>query len=260
MKILVTGGTGKVGREVVQALLRRGESVRVLTRNKEAKLPDGAEVVVGDLLDPGSVRSALNGVEKLFLLVGNVADELTQALLTVAVARQAKVKHITYLSVYQAERFPDVPHFIGKYAVETSLKAFDTPFTVFRPGYFFQNDAQLKPVLTGVGLYPNPIGKAGIAAVDVRDIADAAVVSLTTDGHAGKTYNLVGPDPLSGPSAAAIWTRVLNKQVRYAELPMEAFEEQLRQIFPAWLARDLRLMFQGYQDRASFRATPMLLR
>jgi NADPH:quinone reductase-like Zn-dependent oxidoreductase len=117
MKILVTGGTGKVGTEVVQTLLRRGASVRVLTRNKEAKLPHGAEVAIGDLLDPDSVRSALNGVDKLFLLVGNVADELTQALLTVAVARQAKVKHITYLSVYQAERFPDVPHFIGKYAV-----------------------------------------------------------------------------------------------------------------------------------------------
>ena len=105
MKILVTGGTGKVGTVVVQALLRRGASVRVLTRNQEAKLPDGAEVAIGDLLNPGSVRSALNGVDKLFLLVGNVADELTQALLTVAVARQAKVKHITYLSVYQAERF-----------------------------------------------------------------------------------------------------------------------------------------------------------
>ena len=87
MKVLVTGGTGKVGTEVVNALLSRGASVRVLTRNKEAKLPVGAEVAVGDLLDPDSVRSALNGVDKLFLLIGNVADELTQALLTVAVAR-----------------------------------------------------------------------------------------------------------------------------------------------------------------------------
>ena len=111
MKILLTGGTGKVGREVVKALLRGEASVRVLTRNKEAKLPDGAEVAIGDLLDPGSVRSALNGIDKLFLLVGNAADELTQALLTVALSREAKVKHITYLSVYQAERFPDVPHF-----------------------------------------------------------------------------------------------------------------------------------------------------
>src|SRR6516164_11271866 len=189
MKILVTGGTGKVGTEVAQALLRGRESVRVLTRNKEAKLPDGAEVVVGDLLDPGSVRSALNGVDKMFLLVGNVADELTQALLTYAVAREAKIKHVTYLSVYQAERFQDVPHFIAKQAVETALKAFEVPFTILRPGYFFQNDLNLKDLLIGPGLFPTPIGTAGIAAVDVRDIAEAAAISLTTDGHAGKTYN-----------------------------------------------------------------------
>jgi len=80
MKILVTGGTGKVGTEVVQALLRRGESVRVLTRNKEAKLPDGAEVAIGDLSDPVSVAEAIKGVDELFLLIGNVADEFTQAL------------------------------------------------------------------------------------------------------------------------------------------------------------------------------------
>jgi uncharacterized protein YbjT (DUF2867 family) len=92
-------------------------------------------------------------------------------------------------------------------------------------------------------------GQRRVAAVDVRDIAVAAVVSLTTDGHTGKTYNLVAPDPLSGPSAAAIWSAVLNKQVRYADLPVEAFGEQLRQIFPAWLAMDVRLMFQRYEDR-----------
>src|SRR5262249_2364731 len=107
--------------------------------------------------------------------------------------------------------------------VPGSPKAFDTPFTALRPGYFFQNDGQLKAGLTGAGLYPNAIGKAGNAAVDVRDIADAAVVSLTTDGHTGKTYNLVAPDPLSGPGAAAIWSEVLNKQVRYADLPVETF-------------------------------------
>jgi uncharacterized protein YbjT (DUF2867 family) len=197
MKVLVTGGTGKVGSQVVNALLGRGASVRVLTRNQEAKLPDGVEVAVGDLQDTDSVLAALDGADKLFLLVANAANELTQALLTFALARRTKVEHLTYLSVYQAERFPDVPHFIGKHAVEMALKAFDTPFTILRPGYFFQNDAALKAPLTGPGLYPAPIGTAGIAAVDVRDIA-AAAVSLTTNGHAGKTYNLVGPAPLSG--------------------------------------------------------------
>jgi uncharacterized protein YbjT (DUF2867 family) len=249
MKVLVTGGTGKVGTEVVSALLSRGASVRVLTRKKEAKLAAGAEVAIGDLLNPDSVRAALDGADKLFLLVANAADELTQALLTFAVARQAKVEHLTYLSVYQAERFPEVPHFIGKHAVETALRAFEVPFTILRPGYFFQNDAELKAPLTGPGLYPTPIGTAGIAAVDVRDIADAAAVSLTTDGHAGKTYNLVGPAPLSGPGAAAVWADALGKPVRYADLPLDAFEGQLRQMVPAWLAMELRLMFQGYHER-----------
>ena len=69
-----------MGKEVVKALLRRGASVRVLTRNKEAKLPDGAEVAIGDLSDPVSVAEAIKGVDELFLLIGNVADEFTQLL------------------------------------------------------------------------------------------------------------------------------------------------------------------------------------
>jgi uncharacterized protein YbjT (DUF2867 family) len=249
MKVLVTGGTGKVGTEVVLALLTHGASVRVLTRNKNAKLPVGAEVAVGGLLDPDSVRAALDGVDELFLLVANAADELTQALLTFAVARRAKAKHLTYLSVYQAERFPEVPHFIAKHAVETALKAFEIPFTILRPGYFFQNDAALEAPLAGPGLYPTPIGTAGIAAVDVRDIAAAAAISLTQGGHAGKTYNLVGPAPLSGPGAAAAWAAALRKPARYANPPLDSFEEQLLQMVPAWLAMELRLMFQGYQER-----------
>src|SRR5260221_9189795 len=78
MKILVTGGTGRVGTAVVQAVFRGDASVRILRRNKAAKLPIGVEAAVGDLLNPESVQSALNGVDKLFLLVGNAADELVQ--------------------------------------------------------------------------------------------------------------------------------------------------------------------------------------
>lgn len=249
MKTLVTGGTGRVGAEVVKALVARGTSVRVLTRNKEAKLPQGVELAVGDLTDPESVRSALAGVDKLFLLVGNVADELTQALLAFNVARESHIKHITYLSVYQAEKFLEVPHFIAKHTVETALKASDVPCTILRPGYFFQNDTGLKPLLTGAGVFPTPIGKTGIAAVDVRDIADAAAVSLTQSGHAGKTYNLVNSTPLSGPGAAAIWSAALKRPVQYGDVPVEAFEAQLRQMMPTWYAMDLRLMFQAYQQR-----------
>jgi uncharacterized protein YbjT (DUF2867 family) len=246
MKVLVTGGTGNAGSEAVKALLHRGLSVRVLSRNKEAKLPAGAELTTGDLLSPESVRSALKNVDKLCLIVGNVADELTQALLTVALARRANIRHLVYLSVYRAERFPEAPHFIAKNTVETSLKALEIPSTILRPGYFFQNDAQLKPMLTGPGIYPTPIGKIGVGAIDIRDIADAAAVSLATDEHTGKTYNLIGSAPLTGPRAAAIWSDALGRPIQYPDPQLDVFEKQLSQMLPAWLALDLRLMFDAY--------------
>jgi uncharacterized protein YbjT (DUF2867 family) len=94
-----------------------------------------------------------------------------------------------------------------------------------------------------------PLGQAGISAVDVRDIAEAAAIALTSDGHFGKTYNLNGPEVVSGPKAAAIWSKVLGKEIRYSGDDMDAFEEQMRKRAPSWSAFDIRMMFQGYLER-----------
>lgn len=96
------------------------------------------------------------------------------------------MKHIVYHSVFRVERFKDVPHFASKLAIESALREFDVPFTVIRPNYFIQNDATLKDAITKFGIYP--------------------------DGHYGKTYNLNGPDALSGLQAAAIWNELLARE------------------------------------------------
>jgi uncharacterized protein YbjT (DUF2867 family) len=249
MKILVTGGTGHVGTEVVKELRKRDADVRVLLRQDAGATPQGVERATGDLLDPVSVQKALRGVDKLYLLNAVVPDELTQALIAYGLAKKSKLKHVVYHSVFHVEHFKDVPHFASKLAVEGALREFDVPFTILRPNYFFQNDASLKGPMTKAGLYPIPLGSVGVSAVDVRDIAEAAAIALTTDGHVGKTYNLNGPEVLSGPKAAAIWTKVLGKTIRYAGHDMDAFEEQLRKTSPSWSAFDLRMMFQGYLER-----------
>ncbi len=101
MAILVTGSTGTIGSQVLAHLQGRNVEVRALTRSPEtAQLPAGVTAVRGDLADPDSVRAALQGVSTLFLLAPNVADELTQAMLTLTVAREAGVKGIVYLSVF----------------------------------------------------------------------------------------------------------------------------------------------------------------
>src|ERR1700692_1196795 len=249
MKILVTGGTGHVGSEVVKELQKRKADVRILIRKEETPAPAGVQVMVGDLLDPVSVQKALHGVDKLYLLNVVSPDELTQAVIAYDLARKLKLKHIVYHSVFRVDHFKDVPHFASKLAIESALREFDVPFTIIRPNYFFQNDATLKDALTQAGIYPMPLGNVGVSAVDIRDIAEATAIVLTSDGHAGKTYNLNGPGVLSGPKAASIWGDLLGKEIRYGGDDMDAFEEQMRNRAPSWSAFDVRMMFEGYLER-----------
>jgi uncharacterized protein YbjT (DUF2867 family) len=249
MKILAIGGTGNVGSEVVKELKKRNADVRILVRKKGTATPEGVEVAVGDLLDPVSVQQALHGVDKLYLLNAVTPDELTQGLIAYDLAKRLKLKHIVYHSIFRVEHFKDVPHFASKLAIETAMREFDVPFTVIRPNYFFQNDATLRDPLTKAGIYPMPLGQVGISAVDIRDIAEATAIALTSDGHFGKTYNLNGPEVLSGPKTASIWSGLLGKEIRYSGDDMDAFEEQLRKRAPSWSAFDIRMMFQGYLER-----------
>jgi uncharacterized protein YbjT (DUF2867 family) len=106
MKILVTGGTGKVGRELPKQLRQRDVKVRALVRIKGISVPDGAEAIVGDLLDPVSVGNALEGVDKLYFLNAVSPDELTQGLIAFGLARKLRLKHVGYHSVFRAEPDP----------------------------------------------------------------------------------------------------------------------------------------------------------
>ena len=255
MKVLVIGATGMVGTEVVKALLLRGADVRAFTRKqpKPGAFPDAVEIAIGDLSDPVSIAEAIKGVDKLFLLIGeeNVPVELTQALTAYGLAKKAGLKHIAYVSVYKADQFLEVPHFANKYAVEEAIRAGGMPFTILRPAYFAQNERRLKPELTGLGVYPIPAGNQGLAVVDVRDLAEAAAISLTEEGHNGKTYDLVSSEMLRGPDAAAAWSKLLRKEIAYAgHANFDGFEAQLREKGnPSWLAYEIRVMYQGFVER-----------
>ena len=159
------------------------------------------------------------------------------------------MKHIVYHSVFRVEHFKDVPHFASKLAIESAIQEFDVPFTIIRPNYFMQNDASLKEPLTKAGIYPMPLGPVGISAVDIRDIAEVAAIALTSERHYGKTYNLNGPEVLSGPKLASVWSGLLGKEVSYSGDDMDAFEQQMRKGAPSWSAFDIRMMFQGYLER-----------
>ena len=254
MTILVTGGTGTIGSQVLTHLQGEGADVRALTRSPEkAQVPAGVIPVGGEVGDIGSLRAAMADVSTLFLLVPNVADELTQAMLALTVAREAGVQGVVYLSVFKGEAYADVPHFAGKATVERMIQALDMPATILRPAYFIQNDLRQKDLLLGPGVYASPIGAKGVSMVDIRDIAAAAAIELLRRERAHQplpsaTYDLVGPDSLTGQAVAAIWSEALGRSVRYGGDDLVAMEQRMKTMLPGWHALDLRLMFQRYQN------------
>lgn len=254
MTILVTGSTGAIGTQVLAHLSDRGVDVRALTRSPEtAQLPAGVTAVRGDLADTDSVRAALKGVSTLFLLVPNVADELTQAMLTLSIAHEVGVKGVVYLSVFGGEAYADVPHFAGKYTVERMIEALDLPVTILRPAYFIQNDLRQKDALLKAGVYGAPVGAKGISMVDIRDIGEAAAIELVRREQAPtplacETYALVGPDSLNGDQISAIWSAALGREIRYGGDDLGVMEQRMKTMLPPWHALDLRLMFQRYQS------------
>jgi len=252
MTILVTGATGNVGRQVVEHLVKRGADVRALARDpSKANLPAGVEVVQGDLLDVDALRGAFSGVSTLFLLNAVVADEYTQALIALNVAREAGIERFVYLSVIHSDLYVNVPHFAGKYGVERMIEQMGLNATILRPAYFIDNDLTIKDVVSGYGVYPMPIGSKGLAMVDTRDIGEVAAIELLRRERsavplAPDRINLVGPETLTGAAVAAIWSDALGRQISYPGEDTAAFEQNLRQFMPSWMAFDMRLMSERF--------------
>ena len=252
MTILVTGATGNVGRNVVEQLVSRGADVRALVRDpSKANFPSGVEIVQGDLLDVDALRTAFSGVSTLFLLNGVVADEYTQALVALAVAREAGIQRIVYLSVIHSDVYVNVPHFAGKYGVERMIEQMGLNATILRPAYFMDNDITIRDVVTGHGIYPMPIGAKGLAMVDARDVGEIAAIELIRREQSStplplNRINLVGPDTLTGADIAAIWTDVLGREIAYPGDDTAGFEQNLRRFMPGWMALDMRLMAERF--------------
>lgn len=249
MKTLVIGGTGMVGSGVVRELRARDVEVTVLARNPgKATLPEGVKAVAGDLKDPNTIRTIFQDMDSVFLLNTVSATEAQEGLMAVTGARTARVGHVVYLSVQNVDRAPYLPHFGAKVAVEGALRKSGLSHTVLRPSNYFQNDVWYRDVLLGHGVYPQPLGGVGVSRVDVRDIAEAAAVTMTEAGHTEEIYNLVGPEPLTGEETARVWGKVLGRSVTYAGDDLDAWEEQVRESLPPWMVFDFREMFAFFQE------------
>lgn len=253
MSILVIGANGTIGSLITQRLADSGAEVKALVRQPGKRaFPAGVTEVVGDLTDVPSMRAALSSVRTLFLLNAVTPDEVTQAIITLNLAREAGIERIVYLSVIHADKFTDVPHFTGKHTVERMIESLDIPATILRPAYFMQNELMVLQTIQNYSVYPMPIGSTGVSMIDARDIADVAVAELLRRDRAPSaldrlTLELVGPQALTGASVAKIWSSALGREIAYGGDDVVAFEKNLASYGPTWLAYDMSLMMAGIQ-------------
>ncbi|MGH9317393.1 MAG: SDR family oxidoreductase [Thermoanaerobaculia bacterium] len=249
--ILVTGATGKIGREVVRQLSGAGVPARALVRDRQKAvflaLP-GIDLVVGDLRKPRTLDAALRGVDRVFLL--SPADPLQVEMQGNAIdaAKRAGVQLIVKISVGGG---PDASTQIGRWhwATEKQLGASRIPFTLLRPNLFMQGMLAFAPSIAETGAFHLPMGNGRVSVVDTRDIAAVAVCALTLPGHAQKIYDLTGPEAISFETMAQEISQAVGSRVIYKDVsPEQAREEMLDGGLLPWLADDMLVLFRSYRE------------
>ena len=193
--VLVTGATGNTGRPLVELLSNRGVPVRAMVRSaagreRLAGLP--IEVVIADFDDPTAMSTALDGVERTYLVTPSSERAQEQQERFVELAAKAGVQHLVKLSQLAADAGSPVRFLRYHAAVERRIRERSIGFTFLRPNLYFQGLLALSGPIREQGVLPAPIGEARVSAVDVRDIAAVAATVLTEPGHLGTTYTITG--------------------------------------------------------------------
>jgi uncharacterized protein YbjT (DUF2867 family) len=233
--ILVTGATGHVGQELVSELLERGERVRAMTRRPEAaRFPAGVEVVRGDFDDGSTLAIALRGVERVFLMSAQVigtAPAPTHMLALAHACKRAGVERVVELSVLGGGG-SDVRDPIARWIQqgEAAVRESGAEWTLLRPGRFMSNALGWAAMLRRGDEISVPFATRPAASIDPADVARIAALALTGNGHAGKVYELSGPESLSPSEEVAILARVLGRPLRVNALPLQAAREGMRRM------------------------------
>jgi uncharacterized protein YbjT (DUF2867 family) len=226
--VLVTGATGRVGRVLVDLLLRAGVPVRALTRRPAAAaLPSTVEIVAGDLTVPESLEPGLQGVRAVFLVwtaAPTTAPAVVERLATYA-------QRVVFLSSPHRTPHPFFqqpnPMAALHANIERLIAAAGLASTIIRPGIFASNALYWWAASIRDGDAVRwPYGAAETAPTDERDIAAVAARALYEDGHAGSDYVLTGPESLSQAEQVRIIGAAIGRRIQFEELSPEDFRRE----------------------------------
>jgi uncharacterized protein YbjT (DUF2867 family) len=256
--MVVTAAGGQTGAAVVRALWSRGHRVRAVVsgaRERPQLTALAADVVAADLRKTDGLEQVLAGAEVLYAIWPNFdpgeAEGMTALL---GAARRAGVGRVVYHSVLRPQARA-MPHHAAKDLVEETLDASGMAWRVLQPCAYADNlDGQLAEV-AATGSFRSPWGlRTAQSLVDLRDVADAAVVLMTEEGLDGGTFEAAGPEPLTAPRIAEVLSRRLGRTVTAVDVVPDG------PVPPAsdYAAHCARTMFDHYRAHG-FTGSPRVL-
>ena len=235
-RILVTGATGTVGRDVATLLSKKGAMVRAGVRDHAKarnRFNDDIGLVTFDFENEGSFAGALDGVEKVFLLPPLLPNQVEVTNAFVDSAKRAGVRHLVKLSAIGVD--DGTGSTVGKWhaANEQHIRDSGLIFTFLRPNSFMQNFITYFPPRNGAIYLPWGNGTASF--VDTRNVATVAAEVLTSTGHEEKAYTLTGPAALGIAEVALILSEVARREIKYVDVPESAARDGMLQAgVPKW--------------------------
>lgn len=231
--ILVTGAAGKTGMAVIEALAKKGATARALVHRAERaaalKTLGAAECVIGSFEDAGALRRAAEGTRAIYHICPNVSPhEVAYARAVVTAAHANGVKRFVYHSVLHPQ-IEAMPHHWQKMRAEEMLFAAGLDLTILQPTAYMQNILAAFPGIIAEGVFrvPYPV-TTRVSLVDLQDVAEAAALVLTADGHSGVTYELAGTEAPNQTEVAAAIATALNRPVRAEAETVEAWRDRAR--------------------------------
>ena len=247
--ILITGASGNIGREVLKQALAVGLNIRATFQSPDiaAKAPAGLEGVIMDYAKPETIRPALHGVEKIFLVGPPVRDLPAMEANFIKEVRATGRQHIVKLSALggRESMFPS-----GHRDSEENIEASGVPYTFLRPNGFMQNLVNYDAgTIRSQNAFYGCQGNGAVSVIDIRDIAAVAVIVLVATGHEGKSYSLTGSEALTNGHVAEKISRIAGRKINYVDMaPAEFKKAILSGGMPEWSADALVDLQRLYRE------------
>ena len=250
--ILLTGATGKTGSATAKALNEKGITFRALIRNEE-KRGDieslGGEVVIGSIENKEAVDQSMVDVETALILLPNSENQLSLEKQLVDSAKQAGAKRVVKMSSIEAT--PDATSPIPKLHLESEeyIKQSGLSWTMIKPNFYMQNLLASAGTIKDQGKIFLPMGEGKTGMIDTTDVGKVLAKVLSEDGHESMNHEITGPEILSFYEVAEIFSKGLDKQVDYVDVPLGAYKETLGQFLTnQWHLDAVIDLFKGIAD------------